>query len=113
MYGNLKMIKENYISSFVYLEKLYPKTLHFLFLFFRMVMFKKEKEEVIHLQAHFKKNQKIREYSSHISKVHSVDWSADGSKFSHGIFYFVTIIVLTYSEKKLFYGFRKTFEIRG
>ena len=43
-------------------------------------MFKKEKEEVIHLQAHFKKNQKIREYSSHISKVHSVDWSADGSK---------------------------------
>ena len=45
-------------------------------------MFKKEKEEVIHLQAHFKKNQKIREYSSHISKVHSVDWSADGSKFN-------------------------------
>ena len=48
-------------------------------------MFKKEKEEVIHLQAHFKKNQKIREYSSHISKVHSVDWSADGSKLNHGI----------------------------
>ena len=83
------MIKENYISSLVYLEKLYPKTLHFLllvfFFFFRMVMFKKEKEEVIHLQAHFKKNQKIREYSSHISKVHSVDWSADGSKLNHGI----------------------------
>ena len=47
-------------------------------------MFKKEKEEVIHFQAHFKKNQKIREYSSHISKVHSVDWSADGSKLSQG-----------------------------
>ena len=50
-------------------------------------MFKKEKEEVIHFQAHFKKNQKIREYSSHISKVHSVDWSADGSKLNHGGMY--------------------------
>jgi len=49
-----------------------------------MVMFKKEKEEVIHLQAHFKKNQKIREYSSHISKVHSVDWSADGKRLASG-----------------------------
>ena len=63
-------------------------------------MFKKEKEEVIHLQAHFKKNQKIREYSSHISKVHSVDWSADGSKFKP--WYFVIKIVLTYCKKKMF-----------
>ena len=50
-------------------------------LFFQMVLFKNQKEEVTQLQAHFKKNQKIREYSSHISKVHSVDWSSDGSKF--------------------------------
>ena len=53
-------------------------------LFFQMVMFKSQKEEVTQLQAHFKKNQKIREYSSHISKVHSVDWSSDGSKYNYG-----------------------------
>ena len=47
-------------------------------------MFKSQKEEVTQLQAHFKKNQKIREYSSHISKVHSVDWSSDGSKYNYG-----------------------------
>ena len=66
-----------------------------------MVMFKKEKEEVIHLQAHFKKNQKIREYSSHISKVHSVDWSADGSKLNQPLSYSINIKACFYEFKIL------------
>ena len=35
------------------------------------------------------------------------------SLFSFGKWYFVTKIVLTYCERKLFYWLRKTFEIRG
>lgn len=47
-------------------------------------MFKEQREEVTGLQEHFKKNQKIREYSSHVSKVHSVDWSCDGKRLASG-----------------------------
>ncbi len=42
--------------------------------------------ELNRLQSHFKKNQKIREYSSHSSKVHSVDWSCDGKRLASGSF---------------------------
>ena len=49
-----------------------------------MVMFKEQREEVHKFQSHFKKNQKIREYSSHINKVHSVSWSCDGKRLASG-----------------------------
>ena len=49
-----------------------------------MVMFKEQREEVNKFQSHFKKNQKIREYSSHINKVHSVSWSCDGKRLASG-----------------------------
>jgi len=42
--------------------------------------------EVADLKAHFKKNQKTREYSSHTHKVHSVDWSCDGKRLASGSF---------------------------
>eukprot|EP00093_Oithona_nana_P014724 14724.XXX_470446_471420_1 [CDS] Oithona nana genome sequencing. len=47
-------------------------------------MFKEQREELLHFQNHFKKNQKLREYSSHISKVHSVSWSCDGKRLASG-----------------------------
>ena len=47
-------------------------------------MFKEQREEVIQLQSHFKKHTKVREISSHVSKVHSVDWSCDGKRLASG-----------------------------
>ncbi|XP_054265480.1 THO complex subunit 3 isoform X1 [Macrosteles quadrilineatus] len=38
------------------------------------------------LQNHFKTRNKIREYSAHSSKVHSVGWSCDGRRLASGSF---------------------------
>jgi hypothetical protein len=38
------------------------------------------------MKKHFQKNNKIREYSAHSSKVHSVAWSADGRRLASGSF---------------------------
>ena len=51
-----------------------------------VMLFKEQREEVAQFQSHFKKNQKVREYSSHISKVHSVNWSCDGKRLASGSF---------------------------
>lgn len=53
------------------------------FMSFRM-MFKEQREDFLHFQSHFKKNQKIREFSSNQTKVHSVDWSCDGKRLASG-----------------------------
>jgi len=48
-------------------------------------MFKEQREELLHFQNHFKKNQKLlQELKNHISKVHSVSWSCDGKRLASG-----------------------------
>lgn len=48
------------------------------------MMFKEQREDFLHFQSHFKKHQKIREFSSNQTKVHSVDWSCDGKRLASG-----------------------------
>ena len=38
------------------------------------------------LKKHFVSNNKIREYSAHSSKVHTVDWNCDGRRLGSGSF---------------------------
>lgn len=49
-----------------------------------MVMFKEQREEFDRLESHFKKHNKFKEYSTHSSKVHSVDWNCDGRRLASG-----------------------------
>ena len=65
-----------------------------------VMMFKEQREEVAQFQSHFKKNQKVREYSSHISKVHSVNWSCDGKRLASGSFD-KTVCLFTLSHDRL------------
>lgn len=36
------------------------------------------------LEDHFKKNNRVKEYAGHSSKVHSVDWNCTGSRLASG-----------------------------
>ena len=44
------------------------------------------KEEVSDLRGKFKNNCRIKEYSTHSSKIHSVDWNCDGRRLASGGF---------------------------
>ena len=44
------------------------------------------KEEVNELRSKFKSNCRIKEYSTHSSKIHSVDWNCDGRRLASGGF---------------------------
>ena len=44
------------------------------------------KEEVTELRTKFKNNCRIKEYSTHSSKIHSVDWNCDGRRLASGGF---------------------------
>ena len=44
------------------------------------------KEEVNELRSKFKNNCRIKEYSTHSSKIHSVDWNCDGRRLASGGF---------------------------
>ena len=44
------------------------------------------KEEVNELRTRFKGNCRIKEYSTHSSKIHSVDWNCDGRRLASGGF---------------------------
>jgi THO complex subunit, putative len=41
---------------------------------------------VENVKEHFSKNNRIRDYQSHSSKVHSVDWNCDGRRLASGSF---------------------------
>lgn len=43
-------------------------------------------EKIEELQNYFKSHCKIKEYSGHSSKVHSVGWSCDGKRLASGSF---------------------------
>jgi len=36
------------------------------------------------MQQHFKNNEKVKEYSAHSAKVHSVAWNCDGRRLASG-----------------------------
>lgn len=57
----------------------------------------RESSELRELQSKFKKSLKTREYTSHSSKVHSVDWSCDGRRLASGSFD-KTVCVFTMSQ---------------
>ena len=44
------------------------------------------KEEVVELRNKFKSHNRTKEYSTHSSKVHSVDWNCDGRRLASGGF---------------------------
>ena len=44
------------------------------------------KEEVNELRSKFKNNCRIKDYSTHSSKIHSVDWNCDGRRLASGGF---------------------------
>ncbi|KAK2709289.1 THO complex subunit 3-like [Artemia franciscana] len=43
-------------------------------------------ESLQDLQNHFKRNSKVRDFPTHKSKVHSVDWNSDGRRLASGSF---------------------------
>jgi len=54
------------------------------------------KEEVNELRTKFKNNCRIKDYSTHSSKIHSVDWNCDGRRLASGGFdKSVCIVVLS------------------
>ncbi len=56
--------------------------------------------EVTTLRTKFKKAPKTREYTSHSSKVHSVDWSCDGHRLASGSFD-KTVCIFSLSSDRL------------
>ena len=58
--------------------------------------------ELRELQSKFKKSLKTREYTSHSSKVHSVDWSCDGRRLASGSYdKTVCVFAMSQSDTKL------------
>ena len=50
------------------------------------MVFQTQSAELASFQSRFQKKDKLREYSTHSTKVHSVDWSCDGKKLASGSF---------------------------